>query len=156
MFSRLWYPFLLPRRQIIWIRAFSCSDPLFVSPCSCSLLLYCNACIYPWGLFTESRECLLFAFAPAQVLILDQLISVSSFASMFCTVGRLLSSLAGMAEKGCMSLQLSVLSTCMIWACDLRRLHPFYAVNIWNHCGMGEVFWSPLGRQRPFLNKIKL
>lgn len=71
------------------------------------------------------------------------------------SVGCLLSSLVGMAENGCMLLQLSVSSAWMFWACELCQLHRFRTVGIWYHCGMGKMYWSPLTRKRPFLNKVR-
>lgn len=64
---------LLPERRVMWIREFSWSGPVFVClsyiapifPC-----LYCNACVYPWGLFAKSSEFLVSAFASVQRLVL--------------------------------------------------------------------------------------
>lgn len=135
--------FLLSGRWVTWIREFPCSGPVFVYLSHVAMVLpclYCNACIYPWGLFTKLKESLVCFCICASPWSCS-----AAFHRRLCfwyalhSVGCLLFSWAGLAEKGCMLLQLSVSSAWMIWACSLCQLHPFYTVSIRHYCDWGGV-----------------
>ena len=161
--GRFWYPVLHPGRWVIWIREFSCLvQSLSVCLSVCLMLLsFSPVCIVmPASLLRAclvAQRILSFCFCICLVFGLAQLILSKALCFRYAlhSVGCLRASWLGMAANGCMLLQLCLkhLDDLGLRSCQLL---PFCAVRVQCHCGMtGEVFWSPLGRKRQFLNKIR-